>query len=127
MGTFDVISLLFISIISAFVGFGFNMMQSPGMLFEWYKEFLINFAIIKDKRFPYDSDGNYYKESKFLRELSKPLGYCLVCNTTWIGMIMAAFYLKEWSVLHLILAIFTGVASAGIVVLISNYYYKLKR
>ena len=127
MGTFDVISLLFISIISAFVGFGFNMIQTPGMLFEFYKDFLEALPHIKDRNFPYDSEHTYYKESKFLYYLSKPLGLCIVCNTTWIGMIMAAFYLKEWSVLHLILTIFTGVASAGIVVLISNYYYKLKR
>ena len=127
METFTVINLLFISILSAFAGFGFNIMQTSGMAFESYKDFLEELPRIKDKDFPYNSEHTYYKESKFLYYLAKPLGLCIVCNTTWIGMIITILYLKELSLLHLLLTVFTGVASAGIVTLINNYYNKLRR
>ena len=130
MGIIDVISILFISIISAFVGFGFNAMLQPDMIFDWYREFLEQLPVVRDRAFPYDSDHKYYKESRILYYLTKPLGICIICNTTWIGMIIAAFYFKpvsNYSLIHVISCIITGVASAGIVIIITNIHRKLQR
>jgi hypothetical protein len=103
------ISILLLSIICAFIGFGFNRMQDPDMIFSWYKNLLEYLG----------------SKSKILHYIVKPLGMCIICNTTWIGMISAFITLHQHKLL-LFSVISVGVCSAGIVVLIINKFNQLQ-
>lgn len=138
------------SIVAAFVGFGFKRMQDPDMIFSWYGEWLNYlsgnpFRTLRSKIFlfkfwwntlrPYSKRFKFdyskdkfamhpvpvYKQSKFLYYFTKPLGRCIICNTVWIGMLLT-FILFPMQHLIVFDIITVGVASAGIVVLISNKY-----
>lgn len=100
-----IMAILLLSIISAFVGFGFQRMQDFDMIFRWYHNWLESL-----------SDKN-----KFWYYFTKPLGRCIICNTTWIGMFLAFMFFQDLPLLFLSIFI-VGVASAGIVVLITNKY-----
>ena len=127
MNLIDITSILFISIISAFVGFGFNKMMEPGMLFEFYRDFLEAVPWSRDKRFPYDSTTQKYKLNLFLVYLVKPLGKCIVCNTTWIGILIASLMTETWNWQAVVQCVICGVASAGIVIIIVNVFNKLQK
>jgi hypothetical protein len=104
-----IISILLLSIICAFIGFGFNKMQDPDMIFFWYKNLL-----------------NYIgHKSKFLHYLVKPLGICIICNTTWIG-ILSSYIILHPQKLLLFSMMSVGVCSAGIVIIIVNIFNRLQ-
>jgi hypothetical protein len=144
-----ILAILLLSIVAAFVGFGFKRMQDFDMIFEWYGKWLAYLAGHKFWTFTYtvlmikiawnrkvfkwlqfDLNNDKYmsnpnlvqrKESKFLYYFTKPLGRCIICNTTWIGMFLGFILFRDLPLLFI--NIFTvGVASAGIVVMISNKY-----
>lgn len=122
-------ALLLLSIISAYIGFGFNRMQDPDMIFAWYKEWL--------EQLPYSIKELSYEEAlatgktrikrknKLIYYITKPLGICIICNTTWIGMFLAFMLFRGQPLLFLNIFI-VGVASAGIVVMIINKYHNLQ-
>lgn len=149
-----ILSLLILSIISAFIGFAFQRMMDADMIFEKYKDFLnylankkwyhygyvrlniklslnkylpkwLRFDILNDT-FVYDSSKYIKSKSTILYYITKPLGRCVICNTTWIGIILTLFYSNmEWRTI--LYCIIVGCTSAGLVVLIVNYYNMLQR
>lgn len=139
------------SIIAAFVGFGFKRMQDPDMIFYSYGNWLTYMAYTEFKTFRYSIFAfkswwnlrrpcsnrfkfNFSKDkfaisanipmrrkSRLMYYLTKPIGRCIICNTTWIGMLLVFIFFPRQ---HLIVfdIITVGVASAGIVVMIANKY-----
>lgn len=98
--------MLELILISALLGFGFRLMldHTEQMIFGWY-----NLLLIKMRRnYPWTS------------YLAKPLGLCIVCNTTWIGM-MVAWYSNKGFIEMIII----GGAAAGLVTIISVAYRKI--
>ena len=123
-------AILLLSIISALVGFGFQRMMDPNMIFEWYHKWLEKFPYIYDSTWYLDVRAERYKKSKFLYYLTKPLGICIICNTTWIGMLLTFIFSRvifEDSSFLVLDIITVGVASAGIVVMIVNKYEQMQR
>jgi hypothetical protein len=147
-----IMALLLLSIISAYIGFGFNRMQDPDMIFEWYGNWLnylagFRFKTIGHRIFHFKLWWNYLRpnsrwfkfdfskeiskdctirrKSKFLYYITKPLGRCIICNTTWIGMFLGFIFFRDLPLLFLNIFI-VGVASAGIVVMIINRYHNLQ-
>jgi hypothetical protein len=148
-----ILALLLMSIISAWVGFGFNRMQDPDMIFSWYKDWLeylaghkfktLRFRIFLFKiswngRMPiylwFDLSKAKYmnfstvparKKSKFLYYFTKPIGRCIICNTTWIGMCLGFIFFRT-NPRFVLDTLIVGVASAGIVVMIINKYHNLQ-
>jgi hypothetical protein len=105
----QLISILLLSIICAFVGFAFNKMQDPDLIFGWYKSLLQNVG----------------SRSRFLHYIVKPLGLCIICNTTWIGFITTVIVNPHQKLLPFnMLAV--GMCSAGMVILIINYFNNLQ-
>jgi hypothetical protein len=132
------IALILLSIISAFIGFGFNRMQDPDMIFQWYREWLNRMPYIPIKRYQIDYLSTVsnpkpilttirHKKSMFLYYLSKPLGLCIICNTTWIGMILTTIFLFKGDWIIILYDLIVGCSSAGLVVLIVNKYNQLQR
>jgi len=104
-----ILTILLLSIVSALVGFGFKRMQDYDMIFRWYSDWLETLS----------------GKNKFLYYFTKPFGRCIICNTTWIGMLLTFILfpvLFKQSSLLVFDIIIVGVASAGIVVLITNKY-----
>jgi hypothetical protein len=145
-----VLSILILSVICGFVGFGFRRMQDDGMIFEWYRNMLINIRNAKVNTpalcISLFMGGDTTNSNRFtiwllskaikigmintpyiIRELLKPLGLCEICNTTWIGIISVILLTKKYTWITLLDCVFVGVASAAVVILISNYYHKLQR
>lgn len=119
--------LLLLALFSALIGFAFNKMMEPDMVFNWYKDLLIEFCWIKNPKYPMDSDANILKLSKFRVYLTKPLGLCIVCNTIWIGIILSLIIIPIPVISRIVLSILTGCASGGIVILIENLFKRLQR
>lgn len=67
-----------------------------------------------------------HKQCKFLYYITKPLGRCVICSTTWIGIIITLIIVNQLSWLQLFDCIIVGVSSATLVCLISNYYHKIQ-
>jgi archaellum biogenesis protein FlaJ (TadC family) len=124
------IAILLLSTVSALVGFGFRRMQDPDMIFEWYRKWLEKLPIKKDPLwFTEFHHTNEYIKSKFIYYLTKPLGICIICNTTWIGMLLTFIFapvIFEDSSLLVFDIIIVGIVSAGIVVMISNKYEQIQ-
>lgn len=127
MNLFDIFSLLILSIISAFVGFSFNRMQDPDMIFEWYKDWLTKLPYKENPKFWHDVHATRYDKNMFLYYLSKPLGLCIICNTTWIGILICLIVTEHYSLMTIFNCITVGVTSAGIVTLIINKYNQLNK
>ena len=104
------ITLLLLSVISALVGFGFRRMMEPEMIFHQYRKLLTNLG---DK-------------SKLLKYITKPFGMCIICNSTWIGIILTFVFIPEFNWFTVISAVIVGCTTAGFVTLLSTYYYALK-
>ena len=113
-----IMELLGFTILSSLIGFGFNVMQEPDMVFAKYRDFLNWLCWIKDDNYPLNSSSNKYKKSMFFYYLTKPLGLCVICNTTWIGIITTLILLDIPIGLRIFCSICVGVASAGLVTLI---------
>jgi hypothetical protein len=99
-------SMLELILIAALLGFGFRLMMdhTEEMLFGWY-----NLLLIKLRN-----------RSIFGAYIAKPLGLCIICNTTWIGIMLAWYKAKP-----IIEMIIIGGAAAGLVTLISVTYKKI--
>jgi len=136
----NIFNLLALSLFSALVGFGFNKMLEPDMIFNWYKEFLIRVRAIgiykpiiywrkyrAKKNYYYmrtlammNKEDMYYK-SRFLSAITHPLGLCIVCNTCWIG-IGFTFITHPFQFSTIYTACFVGAASAGIALIFQLIY-----
>ena len=103
-------ALVVLSIIAAFIGFGFQRMMDVEMIFYPYRK------LITDLRY----------KSKALKYLTKPLGMCIICNSTWIGIILTFVFIPEFNWFTIISAIIVGCTTAGFVTLLSTYYQILK-
>jgi len=83
-------------IIIALVGYGFQLMlnHKDNMIFGFYELWLVKLS----------------KKNKFWHWITKPLGLCIICNTTWIGFLISAIFyqLAWWQVLCI------GIAAAGL-------------
>jgi len=104
----EIITIISLGLISALVGFAFQRMLSvkDKMIFAWYWVLLSRLS----------------KKNKLLFYIAKPLGLCIICNTTWIGFIVV--YLFDCKLLAIVL---TGLVGTGIVILIENLYHLLQR
>ena len=99
----------------------------------WYNITVVfKFSFIELPRFNL-SNSHYFRcgkhishsRSKFLYYITKPLGRCIICNTTWIGIIIT-FLLFNLPILPMILlSIGIGMTSASLVTLISSIYNKI--
>jgi hypothetical protein len=123
--------LIALSFLSALMGFGFQRMMDFGMIFEWYKRWLERMPYRPNPAYCYDVNADKYIKSKFLYYVSKPLGICIICNTTWIGIIntiiASIIIFSKFNWIIVASCIIVGVSSAAIVVLIVNLYNKLQR
>jgi hypothetical protein len=126
-----ILSILILSIVSAFIGLGFNKMQDDGMAFTWYKDWLnrmpYRFRDLTPLEMLETGKTHHMHKSKFLYYLTKPLGLCIICNTTWIGMIACLIVATKWNYMLIFDVIATGMSSAGIVILLINKYNQLQR
>lgn len=155
----EIINILGLILISTLVGFGFNIMQDIGMIFEWYKEWLNYLANNKFKTFGYRvfllklwwntvvifklhrinlpafklSKSKYWhcstsvshKQYKVLYYITKPLGLCIICNTTWIGIISGIVLLDMPIGQKIFSSILIGVASGGLVTIVKLDHKRL--
>jgi len=105
----DITAIFLLSIISAFVGFGFQRMMDFDMIFFWYGEWLQKTS----------------KKNLTLYYVTKPLGRCILCNTTWIGVMLTIVFFYD-PPLFLLYMLIVGVASAGMVIIIVNLYHLIQ-
>jgi hypothetical protein len=85
-----------------------------------------HFNLANDRWFNKSSEQSR-KKSKFLYYITKPLGRCIICNTTWIGFILTLLIVNVNSWIIIIHCLIVGISAASIVILITNYYNKLQR
>ena len=104
-----IFTLILLSVVAASVGFGFQRMLDPDMIFGKYGGLL--------RRYP---------NSKWFIYLAKPLGLCIICNSTWIGIILTFVFMPEFNWFILVSAIVVGCMTAGIVAFISMLYHLIK-
>ena len=96
-------------LIAALVGQGFHLYLDKEMIFATY--------------------GAWLRKSRkgISRHLVKPLGACILCNTTWIGIILTILS-NEYTWPKIIwVAIVIGVGSAGLVAVINSLRLYLNR
>lgn len=126
-----VASLFMLSMLSAFVGFGFARITDDGMIFSKYREFLEWLCYWKDAKYLHNVDAIKYKKSTFFYYLTKPLGLCIICNTVWIAIIICSIIwiiisnftvVNYWVWILIFDCIISGTASAGLVTLIVNEF-----
>lgn len=129
-----IVELLLLVLFSALIGFGFNKMQEPDMIFEWYKEWLNKLPYIKHTYSPLEliensmiSNVKPYRKSMFLYYFTKPLGLCIICNTTWIGIMLTLILLPIPISIRIFCAICVGVASASIVIFLENLFKLIQK
>ena len=96
-------TLLHLIIISGLAGFSFQKFQAPEMIFGFWGKLL--------KRMSRTSLGT---------KIAKPLGACIICNTTWIGFIIGYFFTTD-----LLSTLVVGVAAPAIAILINNVHMLL--
>jgi hypothetical protein len=123
----EMTALILLSILSALIGFGFNKMMTEGMIFEKYHDWLESLPYKPNPKFGKDVGAKSYIYSKFLYYLSKPLGLCIVCNTTWIGIIVSTIVYGKWNLMLLFNDIAVGVASGAIVIFLENKFKAIQR
>jgi hypothetical protein len=80
-------------------------MMDPDMIFTFYGKWLSKLS----------------KKSSLWFHITKPLGRCVICNTTWIGMI-SAFIIFPMHGLFIYYIFATGICSAGMVIIITNLF-----
>lgn len=114
--------ILILSIISAFIGFGFQRMMDYDMIFEWYGNFLRKLPYFPNPRYPMHADAFQYKRVNWIYYLTKPLGACILCNTTWIGIIFSSIIFIMYDMKIIFPSICVGICSAGIVIIIQNVF-----
>ena len=152
-----IVELLLLALFSALIGFGFNKIQEPDMIFEKYKEVLEYLAGNKFRTWRFNiflfkvwwngwtvvpdwltfnapedkwwitSPHISVKQYKFLYYLTKPLGLCIVCNTTWIGIVLTLSTAHTLSFIGGVCAICVGVASASIVIFLENLFKLIQK
>lgn len=88
---------LLYSLMVAALGLFFQACMEPGMIFRRYYLYLTHHWIT-----------NWRRERRWRRFWLKPLGLCVYCNTTWIGLV---FYLVYFG-LHLEILLFAGLVYA---------------
>lgn len=102
--------LILLSVLSTFVGFGFQRMMEPEMIFYSYHNLL----------------NTIYHKHVLLAYFTKPLGMCIICNSTWIGIILTFVFIPEFNWFIVISAIIVGCITAGLVSLLNTKYHLLK-
>lgn len=82
----------------AMLGMAFQAFMKPGNIFTWYGIWL-NKVVVESKletRIPINVDLCYMKKAplwkRIIAAISKPLGLCPYCNTTWIAIIFHIIY-----------------------------------
>jgi hypothetical protein len=90
----------------AMLGMAFQAFMRPGQIFNWYALWLIKMVeksttkqIVKVKVWDCFDDASWEDEEinakwyyRLIAKLSKPLGLCPYCNTTWIAIIFYLIY-----------------------------------
>lgn len=153
MITFNISELLLIALFSALIGFGFNKMMDARMIFKWYKDCLEylannNWTTLGFRIFIFKLNINHYfnkdifnlietnyiqgkcntnKQSKLLYYICKPLGLCIICNTTWIGIIITIVLLPVPIPIKIFYAICVGIVSASIVIFLENLFKLIQK
>jgi hypothetical protein len=93
----------------ALVGYCFQLISNPReeMILSFYGRWLLRL----------------HDSGKFGRYIYKPLGGCIVCNTTWIG------FLCGWFIFHqsFFVGLVTGLASAGLANFIQILHTLIKK
>jgi hypothetical protein len=90
--------MLKIILISALVGIAFQSYMESGMIFGFYGKILKRMGL-----------------TSFGKKIAKPLGVCIICNTTWVGMIIA--FKMKYDVFDILII---GIAASGLVIILSN-------
>ncbi|MCK9429949.1 MAG: hypothetical protein M0R17_08085 [Candidatus Omnitrophica bacterium] len=99
----------------------------------WYNTIvIITFYRIKLPYFNL-SNSHYFRcgkhishsRSKFLYYITKPLGRCIICNTTWIGIILSLLILDMQFEFKILSTICVGCASAALVTIITVIHKRL--
>ena len=85
--------LLIMSVVVACLGAAFQHYQTPGQIFNWYRNWLIRLV---DDKVLYEGSPCFMmsKPRRFLEHFVKPLGLCIYCNTVWLAILFyIPFYL----------------------------------
>ena len=72
------IDLLTLTIMSGLVGFSFQKFQEPNMIFAFWSKWMKMLSV-----------------KRFWGKLAKPLGACIVCNSTWVGFVIGYLFTKD--------------------------------
>lgn len=90
------IQIILLSMMIASLGHAFQKFLKPGQIFNWWAIWLINMnELAKKKRKVLiclgkgnyiDVERNQRLPVRLIAWLSKPLGLCLYCNSTWISI-----------------------------------------
>jgi len=97
------LTMLQIIFVSGLVAFAFQKFQEPKMIFAFWGKLLKRMS-----------------KSKLGEKLAKPLGACIVCNSTWIGFLIAWLAGKD-----IISILIIGVASSAVAILINTVHMYL--
>jgi hypothetical protein len=91
----------------ALVGYSFQVMMSrrDDMIFGFYQGWLVLLS----------------ETGKLGKYIAKPLGLCIICNTTWIGLITALFIFNLSFIFSLIIAI-SAAGLANFIMLLHHYF-----
>ena len=109
--------LFFFGAAIAMLGMTFQAFMRPGQIFNWYALWLIKVVeksteggIVERKHWSCDGEPYWASEIKgphwfykLIAKLTKPLGLCQYCNSTWIAIIFHLIYFGlSWNIVLLI-------------------------
>ena len=90
--------MLLLSAMTAMLGAAFQKFMEPGHIFNWWAKFLLKMVELASKTRKVfvatgcsnylDIDKKQYWYIRLIASLSKPLGLCRYCNTTWLAIIV---------------------------------------
>ena len=105
----DMLLLFLFGAAIAMLGMAFQTFMLPGQIFNWWAVFLLkcisktetgrkNVIKIKNRCGRIESEETVKLKAKWyyriITKLSKPLGLCPYCNTTWISIVFFLIYFK---------------------------------
>jgi hypothetical protein len=94
-------------IISGLIGLAFQSFIEPEMIFGFYGIWLKKMG-----------------RTPLGKKLAKPLGGCIICNTTWIGIIVALLQrdpeYAAGGLMLIVKAIIIGVAASGVAIILNT-------
>lgn len=99
------IEMIILAVFTASLSLAFNHFLKAGMIFNWYALLLLSFDAEDGSYWDNDKWNNqifklkhpfrymlYYYFGSIVEYIRKPLGLCVFCNGTWIGIVIYAIF-----------------------------------